>query len=203
MLKTQTLKLYAVTGVLCVALSGHALADSNLVANPGFESGDFTSWTQGGNTGATGVTTAGFDGFDPHSGTFFAFLGPVGSDGTLSQNLATTAGQSYTFSWFLGSDGALPNDFSATWNGTTIFSETSIPSTRPDYTPFTFTEVATGPTTTIMFSFRNDPAYLALDDISVTTASGAVPEPSSLVLAAIGILTFAGYAGRRRLRGKV
>ena len=99
--------LYSVTALLSLVLSGPVLAAGNLVANPGFETGDFTGWTTGGNFEATGVS-GNFDGFLPNSGNFFAFLGPVGSDGTLSQNLATTPGQSYTFSWFLGSDGGTP-----------------------------------------------------------------------------------------------
>jgi PEP-CTERM motif len=201
MIKTQKLKLYAVTGVLCVALSGQALADGNLVANPGFETGDFTGWTQGGNTEGTAVVPSQPPFFPSHSGNFLAILGPVGSDGTLSQDVATTAGQSYTFSWFLGSDGGTPSDFSAIWNGAIIFSETNLPPTSGAYTAFTFTDVATGPTT-IMFSFRDDPGGLSFDDVSVT-ASAAIPEPSSLVLAGIGILTFAGSARRRRLRAKV
>jgi hypothetical protein len=87
--------------MLTLMIGGPASAQ-NLVANPGFETGDFTGWTQGGNTGATFVTAGPFDGFLPHSGNFFAALGPVGSDGTLSQDLATTPGHSYTFKLVLG-----------------------------------------------------------------------------------------------------
>src|SRR5207342_1372158 len=77
--------------LLCSA----AVANANLVTNGGFETGDFTGWTNGGNTGFTGV--------DPgiqHSGTYGAFFGPIGSNGFLSQTLATTAGGVYTLSFW-------------------------------------------------------------------------------------------------------
>ena len=54
----------------------------NLVTNCGFESGSFSGWTRGGNLGFTGVTS------NPtyvNSGAFGGQLGPIGSDGTLSQ----------------------------------------------------------------------------------------------------------------------
>jgi hypothetical protein len=70
---------------LLAGLSGQAKAD--LIVNGGFETGDFTGWTKGGNIGPKGVSGPGFgDGNvnNPFSGNFFAFLGSVGRDGTLS-----------------------------------------------------------------------------------------------------------------------
>ncbi len=203
----RKLVLYSVPVVLCLVLSGPA--SGGLVVNGGFETGDFTGWTLAGNVdGNTLVTTAGLDNWLPHSGTYFAALGALGSDNYLSQVITTTAGQSYTFSFYLGSDGGTPNDFTALWNGTAILSLSDTPAT-PGYNPggppaaayafYSFTEVATGASTTIQFNSRNDPSYWAFDDVSVT----AVPEPPSLVVSAIGILTLAGYAGCRRCRAKV
>ena len=42
---------------------------ANLVVNCGFETGDFTGWTQSGNTGFTGVST----GIYAYSGNYGAF----------------------------------------------------------------------------------------------------------------------------------
>jgi hypothetical protein len=41
------------------------------------------------------------------------------------------------------------------------------------YTQYTTSFVATGTSTNISFSFREDPAFLGLDDVSVTTGGGA------------------------------
>ena len=62
---------------ICDSIAG------NVIVNCGFETGDFTGWTLTGNTGFTGVTSG-----SPYvnSGTYGAYLGPVGSDGFLSQS---------------------------------------------------------------------------------------------------------------------
>jgi hypothetical protein len=166
------------TADVCTAVVG------NLVTNCGFETGDFSGWSQGGNTGATFVASN-FDSFTPNSGTFFAALGPVGSDGTLSQTLTTVPGTLYAITWFLGSDGGTPNDFSATWGGTTLFSQKNLPTTNGTYNEFTTNIAASTSTTVLMFSFRNDPGYQALDDVSV--ASTTTPEPGFYALLGVGL----------------
>src|SRR6266404_3872321 len=72
--------------VLVVGISGAAHA-VELVTNGSFETGDFTGWTLTGNTGFTGVECPGVPFAGPGDGNCDAFLGPVGSDGTLSQVL--------------------------------------------------------------------------------------------------------------------
>jgi len=154
------------TLVTAAALSYATPAFANLVSNPGFETGDFTDWTQFGNTGFTGVDT-----FSARFGTFGAFFGPVGSDGGISQNLTTVAGQHYTLSFWLENDGGTPNDVSILWNGATIASGVDLGGFG--YTRFSFSGlVATSGSTQLAFSFRQDPAYYRLDNVSVTAPDG-------------------------------
>lgn len=167
---------------VCDAIAG------NLLQNCGFETGDFTGWTTGGNFSATGVENN-YDGYAANGGNYFAVLGPVGSDGSLSQTFSTNPGDTYNISWYLKSNGTTPNDFNTTWNGTTIFSQTNIPNSN-GYVLSSFSEVAAGPTSTLTFGFEDNPAYLALDDSSVTAATAAAPEPSSYFL----LLFLAGTA---------
>ncbi len=70
--------------------------DPNLVVNGDFETGNFSSWTQWGNPGFTGV-----DCFDGCFGNFAAFAGPFESTGGIQQDLATTVGASYNIHLFL------------------------------------------------------------------------------------------------------
>ena len=141
-----------------------ATVEPNLVTNGGFETGDFTGWAQGGNTGSTYVDSSPSD---AHSGSDSAALGPIGSLGFLTQNVQTVVGQQYTFSWWLGNDqDNSPSEFQASWNGSVIFDQTSIPA--QGYTSYSFTELmATSTSTPIQFGFRQDPAFFHLDDVTV------------------------------------
>jgi hypothetical protein len=144
------------------------------VVNGGFETGDFTGWTQSGNTSYTSVTTGSTY---AHSGTYGAQLGPAGSLGYLSQTLSTTVGTSYLLSvWLDSPDGATPNEFLVSWNGSTLLDETNL--TAFGWTNLRFVVSATGTSTILQFGFRDDPTSLGLDDISVV--------PSALTLTRSG-----------------
>lgn len=144
--------------------TGGGPGGTSFLVNGGFETGDFSGWTRSGNQGFTSVTSSPSN---VRSGTFAAFLGPIGSDGVLSQTLATTPGKTYIVSFSIQSDGGFVNDFNASWGGIQFFSQTNIPRGTGQYETFTFTEVAQGPSTLLQLGFRNDPGFLGLDDVSV------------------------------------
>ncbi len=180
--------LFVLAAAMGIAMSASS-AKADEIVNGGFETGTLAGWTQSGNLGFTGVTGAPFN----NSGSFGAFMGPVGSQGQLSQTFASVAGAigyEVGFSNVNFFDGGVHN-FSALFNGNTIY---NAPAAAFPYTDLAFSVApGAGPTQTLSFDFRHDPSFYGLDDVSV---NAVVPEPMSMAI--FGGLAVAGIAGVRR-----
>jgi subtilase family serine protease len=170
----------AVSNLLISAASGNiSFADANTgftqnlpftlaVGNGGFETGDFSDWVFTGNTNVNGVVSAPLYLAYIHSGAFAALFGEPSVLATLEQTLPTTAGQSYLVSFWLDNPvGGTPNDFEATWDGSTLFAETNMP--KFSWTNMQFVATASGAPTPLKFYFENKPDAFGFDDVSVTS----------------------------------
>lgn len=142
----------------------------NLVLNGGFETGNFSSWTQFGDTGFSSVVATGENGIASPEGTRHARFGPL-TTGGIFQNIATTIGQTYQISYALhtGLSTGTRRTFRAQF-GNPLALTTLESLTNPalfGFTLRTFTFVATTTTSQIRFTFENDPDWWRLDNVSV------------------------------------
>jgi hypothetical protein len=91
---------------------------------------------------------------------------------TIAQTLPTIPGRSYVVSfWWESVDfgfGTVPNEFKVVWNGITQLDQLN--SGAFGWTNQRFLLTATSSSTTLLFGFSDDNAFLVLDDVSVTQA---------------------------------
>jgi subtilase family serine protease len=181
------------------------------VGNGGFETGDFTDWNFIGSSdldfalsgddtdvGGTNALDGVPDDTFVHSGLYGAYLGEFPDAGSLSQTVATTAGQQYLVSFWLTSaayqGSTTPNSFAANWDGSALFFETNLPAFG--WTNMQYTVTASGSSATLEFDFNNTPAAFGLDDVSVESVSSPVPNVQSASLGGGNIsLTWSGETG--------
>jgi hypothetical protein len=157
------------------------LADTSIIQNGGFETGNFNGWTLAGNgiignTTYNAVVSAGsFSGNSGtnfiHSGTYGAFLGDT-QIATLSQTLNTFPGQGYLLSFWLDNPtNGSGQQFLVNWNtnspGVSRIYDLTNPPVLP-WTNITLVVTATGTNTTLQFGAENYPDGFGLDDITVT-----------------------------------
>jgi len=156
------------------------LVGQQMIQNGGFEYGTLSYWMQAGPPYSyyyNYVDDGSFSGISPHSGNYLAVLGVYGELGYFSQTLSTVSNQAYLISlWlnnptnvFLTSGGQVtsntPNEFSVSWNGTTLFDQVDIDPIG--WTNMVFIVTATNSSSVLQFGARADPWYLGLDDVNI------------------------------------
>lgn len=176
-------------------------AASNIVDNPGFESGDLTGWTS--NAPAFGVGVDNNSG-DVHSGNFGVYFGTDPSNPTLdsflSQTLNTSVGEKYTLSFWMSDyqADALGGHFNVNLGGSQLFNLTDV--AQQDFTLYSATYTATSASTLLQFDANNVPGWFGLDDVSVTANQvTSVPEPSTWIILLTGMAFLACLPKRRAL----
>ena len=129
-----------------------------LVANGGFETGNFDGWI-------TNLDNENVASIPAHSGSYAATMGNTGSLGFMSQNLATVPGKSYLLSFWVKYDGNNPSEFKASWNNNVLLDLTN--PHAGGWTNLQYVLSASTTNTPLQFGFRDDIGYVDLDDVRV------------------------------------
>lgn len=185
--------------VMTAAFAGSAQA--SLVSNGGFETADFSGWTQ---THATVGSLSSVDDANPRTGDYAAnFAGRGGRQDLISQALGTTANVGYTVSFWV--DTEFGSDDGGLWayiNGQQMAATSYLPASG--YANYTFDFFADTSATTLAFGGYTRNGYIDLDDIRVETNGlirqpTQVPEPAGLLLVGVALAGASlGARGKRR-----
>jgi len=180
------------------ALLGTPMAAGNLVVNPGFEAVSLShNWSVTTGSPSCSDWAVGNGPVGVHSGINAFLFGDLCNQDydIVSQDITTTPGAAYTFSFWVSSNFNSGTEFWATWDGNTVLDlvNGAVPTS---YTQYSFTELATTPLTTIAFGGNNPLGWVGLDDVSVDAAA-ATPEPGTLTVLGLG-LAGVGLIRRRK-----
>jgi hypothetical protein len=177
----------------------------NLVSNGDFETGTFSpQWTLTPGGPFDNVCKTG----DPigaaicnvHSGQYAMSFGMSGAQDSLSQNIPTVAGRTYTLSFFLANDNPLDQNtttFAVFWDGNKVY---SLSSPQPTFLYREVVLILTASTTSTPLTFvaQQDPSQWFLDDVSVVENVPSAPVPTlTLWGMALVALLLAGVAVRQ------
>lgn len=184
--------------VLAIVLVASTAQAANLLVNGSFETGDFTGWNSTGDNAFSGVQCTGTY---VTSGQCGAYLGTLTTNAFLSQAFSAKVGDPLAISFNYLADGGTPSLLSVIFNNKTYFSATN-PFTN-DFQTVTFKAIA-GATNTLQFTYRNDPGFLYLDDVSVVSTAAPAPTAVPGPIAGAGLIPLAGFGAawfaRRRKR---
>jgi hypothetical protein len=138
--------------------------------NGGFETGDLTGWTQGGNTSFASVQPPASE---SHSGNFSYHMGNRDTHGFIEQTLTGfISGQRVTLSFWLYNETGLHNFFSASLDGQNVLTLTD--QTSFNWTQHTFGITLTSNNPVLRFEYQhNGSGFYRLDDVSARSAKCA------------------------------
>ncbi len=178
-------------------------AFANYIQNGSFATGSstgaFVGWTQGGVTSFSNTCATNCVGVGGYvAGMTYAALGPVGGIGTLSQSFTLPSSGSYRLIFSLAMTAGNNSDtFSALINNNTVVGPIL------DTAAFSFglrSVVFQGNagTNTLSFSFRQDPGYYALTNISIDAAPQPIPGSGFLSYLVLGLLGLGWWGHKAR-----
>lgn len=173
--------------------------------NGSFETGDLTGWTGSATQFGSGLNPFGATRGSGMDGTYWAWLAGYEASRYIEQTVTgLTAGTGYAVKFIIASEGSLSDNILVSADGgpSTTFSAPPYPGGNAfwgDWVSKEFDFTSSGTSATIRFSTLGlDPTKqldVGLDNVTISSRGGSVPEPASLALLGIGL---AGLGALRR-----
>lgn len=162
---------------------------ANLIQNGDFETGILAPhWTTPLGTSNLGIISD----TRCHGGLYCVRFGSVGSSNSILQSVTAVRGTSYTLSFWIYSDGGLPNEFiaQAQFTNGPLVNQFTIINAAPSNPFYFFSTIIVSPAGSIAtniglnitFLGRNDPGYLVLDDVILEGIAGVAGDPQFMGL---------------------
>ncbi len=174
--------------------------NQNLVANCGFESGNFSSWTLSGTDSGplnNGIYY-GIESYNQYSGNNAAYFGAVNGEITLSQPLTVIPTYVYTITLEALNDTTPASNYinNLIFSLGAVTTQVASQVVAGGYTLYTAEVYSQAASTTLAISSRNDAGFWNVDSIQVVET--ATPEPSALLLSFAGLAVLAFWGLRHR-----
>ncbi len=172
-----------VMGIVLAGMTAFAApVQANLVTNGGFETGDFSGWTETGDMSFNGVQCPGPDA-SVYTGDCSAFFGPIFAVGGIEQIINVgAAGLAWDLSFAFQPDGGNPSSFTVLFGGQTLLSLIDPPA--DGFTLYHFNGITSAANMTLAFNFFDEAGFLFMDDVALT-----VPEPGTMGLLGAGLVS--------------
>jgi hypothetical protein len=209
----SSLALFCFGAAVALAVPAHA----DLISDGGFEAAAVNDYSPGAIgdgwtvlSGTIGIFDTGSGFGAAHGGVNYADLDVSSTVNSLTQAVATTVGQNYTVSFWLGDDvGGDP--VTVSFGATTLFNANTpvglgLAADNYQWQLHSYTVAATSASSSLTFTsnytFPGPGVGAVIDDVNVVAASSPVPEPTwTAVMAVLVGLGIAGARGRRAVRG--
>lgn len=185
---------FSLLATLASGVIAGADAQTELVTNGGFETGNLTGWSLGGSGGVVSFSDY------VHDGDYGFDYNSFGTTSPLTQTLHTTVGATEQISFWQHQIFGGTQEMKVSFGGVQLIDATNL--TVGDWIQYTFSVTATAATSVLRFDLRQDTGGAAIDTVSVKefASSPTTPEGESLLLLGSGLAPLLGVHFWRRRR---
>jgi hypothetical protein len=144
------------------------VVDTNLIVNPGFETGNFAGWTTQAAASGSSFAVSGV----AHTGAFGMYFAGVDYQyDQVAQAIATLPGRSYLLQFWVNNISPNGDSLRVWWEGNLIYEATPLGLSINQWTQLSFVVVSTGSSSELRFGGYDYPSSFSVDDFTLIQAT--------------------------------